>query len=68
MLHCLIHNVPDIQDAAKKLKADAIQYEHSPIVETVKRIANMYLEMAHLIRSDFPIICLTLRLIFVVLL
>ena len=46
----LIYNDPDIQDAAKKLKADAIQYEHSPIVETAKSIASMWLEMAHLIR------------------
>ena len=40
------------QVAAKRLKADASEYKRSPIVETAKRVANMWLEMAQLIRSE----------------
>ena len=45
-----LFNGSDIQDVAKKLKADTTQYEHSLIVETAKSIASMWLEMALLIR------------------
>ena len=45
-----------MQDAAKKLKATAAQYEYSPIVETAKRIASMWFEMALLIRSELQVI------------
>ena len=40
------------QVAAKRLKADASEYKRSPIVETAKRVADMWLEMAQLIRSE----------------
>ena len=43
-----------MQDAAEKLGEDATQHKHTPVpmVEATKRIANMWMKMAQLLRSE----------------